>query len=88
MGGQQYYNMLTPQAYDPTIKWETTLTWNAGLDFGFFNSRLSGSIDAYLWPYKGGEEFAGQAFPQYKCLFPLPPTELAANPRLTQNPGY
>lgn len=44
--------------------------------------------DAYLWPYKGGEEFAGQAFPQYKCLFPLPPTELAANPRLTQNPGY
>ena len=48
MGEQQYYNLLTPQAYDPTIKWETTLTWNAGLDFGFFNNRLSGSIDAYL----------------------------------------
>lgn len=42
----------------------------------------------YLWPYKGGDSFAGQAFPQYKCIFPLPPTELAANDKLVQNPGY
>lgn len=44
--------------------------------------------DAYLWPYKGGDSFAGQAFPAYKCIFPIPPTELAANDRLKQNPGY
>ena len=42
----------------------------------------------YLWPYKGGDSFAGQAFPSYRCLFPLPPTELATNKALEQNPGY
>ncbi len=48
MGGAGYMNMLTPQAYDPTIRWETTVTWNVGLDYGFFNDRLSGSVDAYI----------------------------------------
>ena len=48
MGAAGYMNMLTPQAYDPTIRWETTLTYNIGLDFGFFNERLSGSVDAYM----------------------------------------
>jgi iron complex outermembrane receptor protein len=48
MGNQTYMKILTPQAYDPTIRWETTLTYNLGLDFGFFKDRLSGSIDAYL----------------------------------------
>ena len=48
MGTAGYQHMLTPQAYDPTIKWETTITYNAGLDFGFFKDRLTGSIDAYL----------------------------------------
>ena len=43
---------------------------------------------AYLWPYKGGDSYQGQAFPAYKCIFPLPPTELAANDALVQNPGY
>ena len=44
--------------------------------------------DTYLWPYKGGDSFQGQAFPEYKCLFSIPPTELATNDRLVQNPGY
>ena len=50
--------------------------------FGLFHT------DDYLWPYKGGDTFEGQAFPAYKCIFALPPTELAANPELVQNPGY
>ena len=33
--------------YNPDIKWETTFTRNIGLDFGFFNNRLSGSIEGY-----------------------------------------
>ena len=41
-----------------------------------------------LWPYKGGDSYAGAAFPAYRCLFPLPPTELATNKALVQNPGY
>lgn len=50
--------------------------------FGLFDS------DDYLWPYKGGDDFEGKAFPAYRCIFALPPTELAANPYLRQNPGY
>ena len=46
--GVGVYDTLTPQAYDPSIKWETTLTYNVGLDFGFFNERLKGNIDAYI----------------------------------------
>jgi TonB-linked SusC/RagA family outer membrane protein len=45
--GDTYYNTLRPSAYDAAIKWETTTTANIGLDFGFFNSRLTGSIDVY-----------------------------------------
>ena len=48
MGTEGFMNMLTPQAYDPTIKWETTTTYNVGLDYGFFKDRLTGSIDAYI----------------------------------------
>ena len=50
--------------------------------FGLFHT------DEYLWPYKGGDDFAGQAFPAYKCVFALPQTELAVNPVLVQNTGY
>ena len=42
----------------------------------------------YLWPYKGGDSFNGQAFDAYKDLFAIPPTDLAANVDLEQNPGY
>ena len=44
--------------------------------------------DEYLWPYKGGDSFAGQPFASYKRIFPIPPTELATNKSLIQNPGY
>ena len=30
-----------------TLTWETIRTWNVGLDFGFFNNRLTGSFDYY-----------------------------------------
>ena len=35
-------------AANPNLKWETTITRNLGLDYGFFNQRLSGSIDLYM----------------------------------------
>ena len=46
--GIGYHNMLTPQAYDPAIRWETTTTYNIGVDFGFFSERIKGSVDMYL----------------------------------------
>lgn len=42
----------------------------------------------FLWPYKGGDDYGGTGFPSYKCIFPIPPTELATNKQLVQNPGY
>lgn len=32
---------------NPDLKWETSTTWNAGLDFAFFDYRLTGSIDLF-----------------------------------------
>ncbi len=32
---------------NPDLKWETTEQYNAGLDFGFFNNRISGSFEVY-----------------------------------------
>ena len=47
-GNPIYSYWLTPQAYDPDIKWETTVNYNVGFDYGFFNDRLSGTFDLYL----------------------------------------
>lgn len=46
--GNTFYSFLRPSAYDADIKWETTTTSNIGLDWAFFNNRISGTIDAYL----------------------------------------
>lgn len=45
--GDQYYYTIRPNGYDPNIKWEETTTWNAGIDFGFLNNRITGSLDYY-----------------------------------------
>ncbi|MEO5889215.1 MAG: SusC/RagA family TonB-linked outer membrane protein [Ferruginibacter sp.] len=45
--GNSFVSYLRPGAYDPNIKWETTTTTNLGLDFGFLNNRISGSIEVY-----------------------------------------
>ena len=39
--------LYRPNAYNEDLKWETTTTYNAGLDFSFFKNRLTGSVDAY-----------------------------------------
>lgn len=38
---------LYPSPYNPDIKWEETHTWNVGVDFGFLNNRILGSLDYY-----------------------------------------
>ena len=35
-------------AANPNLKWETTITRNLAVDYGFFNQRLSGSLEFYL----------------------------------------
>ncbi|MBQ3672928.1 MAG: TonB-dependent receptor [Paludibacteraceae bacterium] len=34
-------------ASNPNLKWETTITRDFGIDYGFFNERLTGTIDLY-----------------------------------------
>lgn len=46
--GDSYYQMARPSAYDPNIKWESTTTYNAGIDFGFLKDRISASVDVYF----------------------------------------
>jgi TonB-linked SusC/RagA family outer membrane protein len=46
-GGQLIPNYFYTQNANPNLRWETKKQANAGLDFGFFNDRLTGSIDAY-----------------------------------------
>lgn len=46
--GDQYYTTYRPDGYDANIKWEETSTMNIGLDYGFIDNRITGSIDAYI----------------------------------------
>ncbi|MEM9687752.1 MAG: RagB/SusD family nutrient uptake outer membrane protein, partial [Bacteroidota bacterium] len=41
----------------------------------------------YLWPWKGGVK-NGTSIPEHLSIFPIPATELVANPKIQQNPGY
>jgi iron complex outermembrane receptor protein len=45
-GGTPIYT-YRPEAYNPDLKWETTKSWNFGVDFGFLNGRINGSVDYY-----------------------------------------
>ena len=53
VGGSYYYGgnvvngKLLSAIIDPELKWEKSHEWNLGLDFGFWNNRLNGSIDFY-----------------------------------------
>ncbi len=47
MGSLGWMDYLTPLAYNGAIKWETTTTYNVGVDFGFLDGRIAGSVDVY-----------------------------------------
>ncbi len=36
------------QTANPNLKWETTIQYNAGIDYGFLGNRLTGTFDAYI----------------------------------------
>lgn len=45
--GNEFLSMQRPSAYDPNLSWETTRNINLGMDFGFFDNRINGSIDVF-----------------------------------------
>ncbi len=43
----QYVNTFLPSAYVSDLKWETTKSFNVGLDWAFLDNRIQGSVDWY-----------------------------------------
>lgn len=43
----EYSQTLRPEGYDENIKWEETVTYNGGVDFGLLENRITGSVDLY-----------------------------------------
>ncbi|MCM1066164.1 MAG: SusC/RagA family TonB-linked outer membrane protein [Muribaculaceae bacterium] len=39
---------FTPSKFNAGLKWESTTTYNVGIDFGFLNNRINGSIEYYV----------------------------------------
>ncbi|MDY2587360.1 SusC/RagA family TonB-linked outer membrane protein [Winogradskyella aquimaris] len=46
-GDPIFFQTLRPEGFDENLKWEETTQYNVALDFGFFNNRLTGTVDAY-----------------------------------------
>ncbi|MEG1378405.1 MAG: TonB-dependent receptor [Bacteroidales bacterium] len=42
-----FFPLSRPEAYNTDLKWEQTSTYNVGVDFGFLDNRISGSVEAY-----------------------------------------
>jgi len=54
--GDTFYQTYSPLSYDKDLRWESTTTYNAGLDYGFLEGRIYGSIDVY---YKKTRDLLG-----------------------------
>jgi TonB-linked SusC/RagA family outer membrane protein len=48
MGGKDVVGKIPSLMGNENLKWETTSAFNFGLDFGFLNNRISGSIEYYI----------------------------------------
>jgi len=46
--GDEFINTLRPEGFNSALKWEETTTYNAGLDYGFLNNRLTGTIEGFI----------------------------------------
>jgi iron complex outermembrane receptor protein len=69
--GNNFYPVYRPVGYDANIKWEETSTYNVGLDFGFLDGRINGSVDFYykktedllnIIPVPAGTNFTNEIF--------------------------
>ena len=66
--GNSPINVGVPSAYGP-IKWEETTTYNAGIDFGLNNNKITGNVDVFykksndlfqIGPFPDGGNFTNQ----------------------------
>jgi TonB-linked SusC/RagA family outer membrane protein len=45
--GNEFVTTIRPSAFDPNLRWEQTASTNFGLDYGFLDGRVTGTIDYY-----------------------------------------
>ena len=45
--GDNWINTIRPSGYDKDIKWESSATWNVGMDYGFADDRIWGSVEYF-----------------------------------------
>ena len=45
--GNNWVDILRPDAYDYNLQWEKTATTNIAVDYGFLKGRINGSVDVY-----------------------------------------
>lgn len=45
--GNRFVNTVRPEGYDADIKWEESATYNIGLDYGFLEDRITGSVEFF-----------------------------------------
>ena len=50
--------LYTPKYFNKDLKWETTTTYNVGLDFGAFDQRVTASVD---WYYRKTKDLINNA---------------------------
>ncbi|WP_266363752.1 RagB/SusD family nutrient uptake outer membrane protein [Tellurirhabdus rosea] len=94
-----YVNQLRQRAYGSTGGNLTTLSVDQILDErgrelyweGYRRTDLirygKFTTTAYLWPWKGGTK-EGRGVESFRNLYPLPASDVVANPNLKQNPNY
>ncbi|WP_298148344.1 SusC/RagA family TonB-linked outer membrane protein [Flavobacterium sp.] len=92
--GGTFFGSGTPQIYNPNLKWEETTTYNVGFDYGFFNGRVNGAIDAFYkltddlffndTPFPDGSNFGNQG-PANVGSFSTKGIEFAVNVAVFRN---
>lgn len=69
--GDQFVSFGRPQGYNTGLKWEETTDTTIGIDYGFFNSRLTGSVNYFnkeskdllaTVPYPDGSNLTNEGF--------------------------
>ncbi|RKS26749.1 iron complex outermembrane receptor protein [Flavobacterium endophyticum] len=72
--GNVFVPVGRPEGYNKGLKWEETETRNIGIDYGFFNNSLRGSLDLYekkstdllaRVPFPDGANLANEGFRNY-----------------------
>jgi len=98
----QYYfgSAVTPialsQKLSPNLKWEETTTYNAGIDYGVFDNRITGAVDVFYKDTKDllvnaavpdGSNYSNQAY-QNVGSFTTKGIELSVNAAIFKSDGF